>query len=112
MRLLATFLCLILVVKVSLSADTLDSDIKNVDIDMFIDLTSHLAQVTSTIKLTNEGTRSPDAFHFALDPYNGAKLSFIGAKVSRLIIFKLNFLFICLFVVCWFVCRKWKKMLT
>ena len=89
MRVLATFLSLLLVAKVCLSADTLDSDIKNLDVDVFVDLTSHLAQITSTIKLTNEGTRSPDAFHFALDPYNGAKLSFIGAKVSRLIIFNI-----------------------
>ena len=92
-----------MVAKVSLSADTLDSDIKNVDIDMFIDLTSHLAQITSTIKLTNEGSRSPDAFHFALDPYNSAKLSFIGAKVGRYLVCLFVYLIVCLFV-CLFIC--------
>ena len=70
---------------VAQSADTLDSDIKNVDVEVLVDLTSHLAQITSTVKLTNEGSGSPAAFHFALDPYIGAKLSFIGAKVSRFI---------------------------
>ncbi|KAI6654171.1 Dolichyl-diphosphooligosaccharide--protein glycosyltransferase subunit 1 [Oopsacas minuta] len=80
MRLLITFLYVFMVVKLSLATDTLDSDIKNVDIDVFVDLTSHLAQITSTIKLTNEGIHSPQAFHFALDPYISSKLSFIGAK--------------------------------
>ena len=86
MRLFLTFLCLMSVVRLCLSADTLDSDIKNVDIEVFVDLTSHLAQITSTVKLSNEGTGSPAAFHFTLDPYISTKLSFIGAKVSRHII--------------------------
>ena len=73
------------VAMLALSIDTLDSDIKNVDIETLVDLTSHLAQITSTVKLTNEGSGSTAAFHFALDPYISSKLSFIGAKVSWLI---------------------------
>lgn len=64
----------------SFSFEKLDSDLKNVDVEVLIDLTSHLTRVTSNIKLYNQGVRAINVFHYSLDPFLSGKLSFIGAK--------------------------------
>ena len=71
----------------SFSFEKLDSDLKNVDVEVLIDLTSHLTRVTSNIKLYNQGVRAINVFHYSLDPYLSGKLSFIGAKVEYLFIY-------------------------
>ena len=62
--------------------DTIDTSLVNTKVERSIDLNSHLAKISTTITLTNNGRSAAQSFLYAVDPQLRDSLAYIGATVS------------------------------
>ena len=83
MNLLST-IGLFLIVLSTINADS-NADLVNAKVERTIDLTSHLAQITTLITVENKATSgSLKSYTYTIEPAHAKNVAFIGAHVINL----------------------------
>jgi len=72
----------VLVVCFTVSQDTVNADLVNVEVKRTVDLTTHIVKISSSVTIENTGKSSEKYFIYAVDDALSDRLSYIGALVS------------------------------
>ena len=72
----------VLVVCFTVSQDTVNADLVNVEVKRTVDLTTHIVKISSSVTIENTGKSAEKYFIYAVDDALSDRLSYIGALVS------------------------------
>ncbi|KAK2177069.1 hypothetical protein NP493_619g00046 [Ridgeia piscesae] len=72
----------VLVVCFTVSQDTVNADLVNVEVKRTVDLTTHIVKISSSVTIENTGKSAEKYFIYAVDDALSDRLSYIGALIK------------------------------